>query len=364
MRKIRVLIVDDSITMRTMLKHLLQRDPEVEVVGEAWDAFRARTLIKELNPDVVTLDVEMPGMDGLAFLEKIMRLRPTPVIMVSTLTHSGSRAAVEALRIGAVGCFGKPLVQDVRTQLAAEGDRLIALVKQAACARVRPYGSAPAAVRPVEDFVWNGRLLAIGASTGGVEALFELLQSFPANCPPTLIVQHMPPGFTSSLAQRLDRYVAPQVVEAEHRMPVEQGRVYIAPGGRHMQIRGSSRGQIILDDGAQVSGHKPSVDMLFTSVARFAGPDAVGVILTGMGRDGAEGLGAMRAAGAATFGQDEASCVVYGMPRAARAAGAVERELPLEQIGPAAIDACRASTPSQAVRGEMAGVQPPTSARN
>lgn len=336
MSRVRVLVVDDSPTMRAFLSSLLKRDPGIEVVGSAADALAAREMIKSLDPDVITLDIEMPGMNGLAFLEKIMTLRPTPVVMVSAATQAGSAAAVEAMRLGAVGCFAKP--SDGRgASMERELPALLDLIREAAQSKVVAQSMARDEA-PVEDFRWNGSLVAIGASTGGVEALFEVLRTFPENCPPTVIVQHMPPMFTASLATRLDRLIAPRVVEASDGMPLQQGCIYIAPGGdRHMEVTCWPRGRVRLTPGPLVSGHQPSVDALFHSVARAAGP-TVGVILTGMGADGAEGLLLMREHGARTLGQDETSCVVYGMPRAAKAIGAVERELPLARIGASIID--------------------------
>lgn len=336
MTRIRVLVVDDSPTMRAFLSSMLKRDPGIEVVGSAADASSAREMIKSLDPDVVTLDVEMPGMNGLAFLDKIMTLRPTPVIMVSAATQSGSAAAVEAMRLGAVGCFAKPA--DGRgASFEKELPFLLDLIREAAESKAMPAqigGSQPMR----QEFRWNGALVVVGASTGGVEALFELLKVFPENCPPTLIVQHMPPAFTASLAGRLDRLLAPHIVEARDGMSVQQGCVYIAPGGdKHMEISGWPRGRIRLVDGPLMSGHKPAVDRLFNTAVR-AGGHGIGVILTGMGADGAAGLLAMREAGARTLGQDEASCVVYGMPRAAKALGGVEQEMSIGRLGAAVLD--------------------------
>jgi two-component system chemotaxis response regulator CheB len=336
MSRVRVLVVDDSPTMRAFLASLLKRDPGIEVIGSASDAATAREMIKTLDPDVVTLDIEMPGMNGLAFLEKIMTLRPTPVVMVSAATQAGSAAAVEAMRLGAIGCFAKP--SDGRgASMERELPALLDLIREAAASKVAPapMGRDEA---PIADFRWNGMLVAIGASTGGVEAIYEVVRNFPAECPPTVIVQHMPPTFTASLAARLDRLIAPKVVEAADGMPLQQGCIYIAPGGdRHMEVSCWPRGRVRLVPGPLVSGHQPSVDALFQSVARAAGP-TLGVILTGMGADGAEGLLAMREHGARTLGQDETSCVVYGMPRAAKAIGAVEREMPLSRLGSAIIE--------------------------
>jgi len=325
---VRVLIVDDSATMRSLIATVLQRDPEIEVVGEAGDPLEAREAIKRLNPDVITLDVEMPNMNGIDFLEKIMRLRPMPVVMVSTLTVRGAEATMEALELGAIDCVAKPSTGGL------EGfSDLPFKVKAAAKAKVRPLRESSATAPAPLDHTPDGRLIAIGSSTGGVEALITVLSRFPANCPPTVITQHMPATFTRSFSERLDRLCAPKVAEAHDGAVLENGRIYIAPGGeKHLEIGGSGTLRCRISEGSPVNGHTPSVDVLFRSVAKAAGPRAIGAILTGMGRDGAEGLLAMRRAGARTFGQDEASSVVYGMPKAAFEIGAVERQAPLDRI--------------------------------
>ena len=332
---VRVLIVDDSATMRGVISASLRRDPEIEVVGEAGDPYEARSAIKELNPDVITLDVEMPNMNGLDFLEKIMRLRTTPVIMVSSLTSEGAQVTLQALEAGAFDCVPKPSLGD-RHDFDMLGEKVKAAAKTRL--RLRPREAAPArpaAVSSAGGFRSDGRLVAIGASTGGVEALIEVLSRFPASCPPTLVVQHMPPSFTRSFADRLNRLCAPVVAEAENGAVVQPGHVYVAPGDAHLEIAGvagSGRLHCRLHQGERVSGHRPSVDVLFGSFARVMKGRALGVILTGMGRDGAEGLAAMRQSGAETIGQDEASSIVYGMPKAAFEIGAVERQLPLPAI--------------------------------
>ena len=341
MSPVRVLIVDDSPTMQVLIANILGRDPDIEVVGAAGDPLEAREAIKALSPDVITLDVEMPKMSGIEFLEKIMRLRPMPVVMVSTLTQDGAETTMQALELGAFDCVGKPMAGH-----ASQGfSELVDKVKAAASAQVRPLGERPRPAPPARTFTPNGRLVAIGSSTGGVEALVSLMESYPANCPPTVITQHMPATFTRNFAKRLDRLSGAQVEEAEDGAPLETGRVYVAPGGaRHLQVAAGAQSlRCRLREGEPVSGHRPSVDMLFRSVAETAGRRAVGVILTGMGKDGAAGLLAMREAGARTLGQDEASCVVYGMPRAAFELGAVERQLPLHEIAPAILSACAAT---------------------
>ena len=329
---IRALVVDDSMTMRRLIAAVLSADPEIEVVGEAADPLQAREAIKALNPDVVTLDVEMPNLNGLEFLERLMRLRPTPVVMVSTLTHHGAEATLEALELGAVDYVAKPASGGPRAF-----ETLAAKVKAAARARVRPrQPAARSPAPPLADYAPDGKVVAIGASTGGVEALMSLVEGLPANCPPTVITQHMPASFTRSFAERMDRACAAQVSEARDGDVLAAGKVYLAPGGEnHMQIEGGSVWRCRIGPGDLVNGHRPSVDVLFASVARAAKARAVGVMLTGMGRDGAQGLVAMREAGARTLGQDEATSVVYGMPKAAFELGAVERQLPLEKIAPA-----------------------------
>lgn len=331
MAPVRVLIVDDSPTMRGMIANALLRDGGIEIVGQAGDPFEAREAIKLLNPDVITLDIEMPRMSGIEFLEKIMRLRPMPVVMISTLTQAGAAVSIEALEIGAVECVGKP-------DFTGLADK----VKAAAGARVRARRPAPAAeAKPqASDYRPGNKILTIGSSTGGVEALLTVLANFPANCPPTLITQHMPGTFTTSFAARLNRSIAPNVVEAFEGAPLKTGQVYLAPGGKaHLTIGGSTQLHCRLVDSDPVNGHRPSVDVLFKSAARL-GARAVGVILTGMGRDGAAGLMDIRNARGRTIGQDENSSVVYGMPRAAAELGAVEIQLALEKIGDVALQRC------------------------
>ncbi len=326
----RVLVVDDSPTMRRLIAGALSADPELEVVGEAGDPLQAREAIKALSPDVITLDVEMPNMNGIDFLERIMRLRPMPVVMVSTLTTRGAEATLAALELGAVDCVAKPSTGGPRAF-----DALAEKVKAAARARVRSGPRLVHAPSTEGGFTPNGKVVAIGSSTGGVEALLGVVAALPANCAPTVITQHMPATFTKSFAERLNRVCAAEVSEARDGDALVPGRVFLAPGGaHHLEVEGLQALRCRVAPGAPVSGHSPSVDVLFGSVARACRGRAVGVILTGMGRDGARGLMAMREAGARTLGQDEATCVVYGMPRAAFELGAVERQLPLEKIGP------------------------------
>ena len=331
---IRVLVVDDSPTMRGLITATLHRDPNIEVVGQAASSAQAREAIKTLNPDVVTLDIEMPAMNGLEFLEKIMRLRPMPVIMVSALTSRGADETLQALELGAFDCVAKPSALDLHAF-----NTLGATVQAAARARVRsaPRIQTPASrsvlTKALPAYQPDGRLLAIGSSTGGVEALLAIVSQMPPNCPPTVITQHMPATFTRSFAERLNRSCGAEVSEAVDGAPLVPGRIYLAPGGlTHLQVTRSGTLRCRLRTGDPINGHRPSVDILFNSVAKAVGPQAVGVILTGMGRDGACGLLAMRQAGARTLGQDEASCVVYGMPKAAFEMGAVEKQVRLENI--------------------------------
>ena len=332
MTRARVVVVDDSATMRNLISATLRRDPELEVVGAAGDPLEARQMIKDLDPDVVTLDIEMPNMNGLDFLERIMRLRPMPVVMVSSLTQAGAEATLRALELGAVDCVAKPSSASMSNEALQE---LTLRVKSAARASVRVRNDDH---KPVvkSGFLPSGDLVAIGSSTGGVEALLTVLSSFPENCPPTVITQHMPATFTRSFAARLDRVTAAKVQEAYEGAPLEPGKIYLAPGGHsHLEVYRAGGLRCRLREGDLVSGHRPSVDALFKSVAASAGSAAVGAILTGMGRDGALGLKAMRDAGAKTVGQDEASCVVYGMPKAAQEIGAVMRQESIIEIGPA-----------------------------
>ena len=336
-----VLVVDDSATMRGLIGAALKRDPEIEVLGFANDPIEAREQIKKLNPDVVTLDIEMPKMNGLEFLEKIMRLRPTPVVMVSTLTQAGADVTLQALELGAVDCVGKP-VGGVTAQ--DPFDELTAKVKAAARARVKPYNGPIVPVERARDYRATDGVLAIGSSTGGVEALMTILSNFPDTCPPTVITQHMPATFTKSFAARLDKISGAHVTEAQDGDRLQAGHIYIAPGGdAHMEVTSSSHPVIRLRAGEPVNGHRPSVDVLFESVARLNRP-SVGVILTGMGRDGAAGLLSMKQAGARTLGQDESSCVVYGMPRVAFEIGAVEKQVGLSRMGSAILNLCAADT--------------------
>jgi len=339
MKPVRVLIVDDSATMRVIVKQKLRRDREIEIIGEASDPYEARELIKMLNPDVITLDIEMPRMNGLEFLEKIMRRRPMPVIMISGLTQAGAANSIKALQLGAFDCVAKPAHGDIKNAFADLAEK----VKAAANAKVKGASRNIPAVGQLANFIPNDKIIAIGASTGGVEALFTILSDFPAMCPPTIITQHMPALFTKSFAARLDQTCAPRIEEASDGAPLEPGRVYIAPGGlTHLEIKGRARFTCRLREGATESGHRPSVDVMFRSAAAAFGSRCVGVLLTGMGKDGARGLASICEGGGRTIGQDEDTCIVYGMPRVAMELGAVSRELPLQRIAGAALRLCRA----------------------
>jgi two-component system chemotaxis response regulator CheB len=339
-RRIRVLIVDDSAVVRQVLSRDLGRDEGIEVVGTAPDPFVARDKIIALDPDVITLDVEMPRMDGITFLRKLMAQRPTPVIVISSLTQEGSAVAIEAMEAGAVDVLCKPGSSHSVDNLTP---RLIEKIRAVAGARVRrieyrPPAAATAArpPRPRIASVSGGpadRIIAIGASTGGVQALTEVLTSFPPNAPGTVVVQHMPARFTASFASRLNAICAVEVIEAKTGDAVIPGRVLIAPGGFHTVVRRSRGGYVVeVRDGPEVHHQRPAVDVLFESVAEQAGAHAVGAILTGMGQDGAAGLLAMRKAGARTIAQDEDTCVVFGMPMEAIRCGAADAVLPLGAI--------------------------------
>ncbi|WP_047236844.1 protein-glutamate methylesterase/protein-glutamine glutaminase [Chromobacterium subtsugae] len=332
--KIRVVVVDDSALIRSLLTAIINGAPDMEVVATASDPILARERIRETSPDVVTLDVEMPRMDGLEFLRRLMRLRPTPVLMISSLTAAGSETALAALELGAVDFVHKP-AEDVARRMPDYAEEIRAKLRMAAAARLRqPMRFPPVPVGMLAGPDAGRALIFVGASTGGTEAIKEFLLGMPANCPPILIVQHMPEHFTFTFAARLDRLCAMRVTEARDGEPAQIGAAYIAPGHSHMRVRpgGPTGYQIALDQGEPVNRHRPAVDALFDSAARHLRGNAIGVLLTGMGRDGAAGLLRMRQAGAVTFGQDEASCVVYGMPKEAVKAGAVMHVCPLASL--------------------------------
>jgi two-component system chemotaxis response regulator CheB len=343
-KRIRVLIVDDSQVMRDLLSSLLLQHTDIEVIGSAFDPYDAREKIKTLQPDVITLDVEMPKMDGLTFLDKIMTLRPMPVIMVSTLTGKGTDTAIAALQLGAVDCLAKPNMRNA-DEMRAFSATLAEKLRIASMAKIAVRKSSSKTPAPLQGranpSIHAPKLVAIGASTGGVEALTEVLTHLPKNMPPIVITQHMPPLFTASFANRLNGLCALDVFEASDRAPVKPGQVAIAAGGYHLEVvRAGSEWVCAVKDGAAVSSHKPSVDVLFDSVAAHGGATSLGVLLTGMGKDGAAGLRRMRDAGAHTIAQDEASCVVYGMPRAAVEMGAVTEVQALANIASAIKGRC------------------------
>jgi two-component system chemotaxis response regulator CheB len=324
-----VLVVDDSAVVRNVFQAELSRDPAIEVVGTAPDPFVARNLILEREPDVITLDVEMPRMDGITFLRKIMRYRPTPVIVVSSLTPAGGALAMEALAAGAVEVMCKPgasyTVGDMTTELVEK-------VKAVAFSPVR-HREHPPATPSLALSRTTHRVLAIGASTGGTIAIERILAALPSNAPGTLVTQHMPETFTRHFATRLAQQTKLDAREARDGDSVTPGVVLVAPGNRHLLLRRSGARYLVeVKDGPRVNRHRPSVDVTFRSVARVAGPNGIGVLLTGMGSDGAQGLLAMREAGGHTIAQDEASCVVFGMPKVAAEIGAAERVLPLGEI--------------------------------
>ncbi|WP_221320241.1 protein-glutamate methylesterase/protein-glutamine glutaminase [Chitinivorax tropicus] len=324
--------------MRAVLRDILNSAPDIDVVGVASDPFNARQVIRELEPDVVTLDVEMPRMNGLDFLEKLMRLKPTPVVMVSSLTEAGSDITLRALELGAVDFVAKPKV-DIERSMQDYAEVLIEKIRSASKARVRRLESPPSTSDPTPivksppKFMSTEKLIAIGASTGGTEAIREVLASMPPDSPGIMIAQHMPEQFTSGFARRLNDVCRIVVKEAEHGERVLPGHAYIAPGHSHLKLKRSGANYVCeLDGSDRVNHHRPSVDVLFQSIALVAGANAVAALLTGMGKDGAQGLLALRQAGAHTIGQDEASCVVYGMPREAALIGATELVLPLKQV--------------------------------
>jgi two-component system chemotaxis response regulator CheB len=334
MAAIRVLIVDDSALVRALLTAIVREQPDMEIVGAARDPIAARALVRETNPDVITLDVEMPRMNGLEFLARLMQLRPTPVLMISSLTERGAEVTMRALELGAVDFVAKPRV-GIAGGLTQSAEEIVSKIRMAARARVRralPGARVPPAL-PAAGITGTEKLVFIGASTGGTEAIRDLLMSFPPDYPGTLVTLHMPPGFTQRYAERLDKSCRITVREAKDGEPVLPGHAYVAPGDHHLRIARSGSDYLLrVSQDEPVNRHRPSVDVLFGSAARLAGPNAIGVLLTGMGKDGARALLEMRQAGAWTIAQDEASCVVFGMPREAIALGAAHEVLPLERI--------------------------------
>jgi two-component system chemotaxis response regulator CheB len=339
MGKIRVLIVDDSALMRKILTVLLSSDPGIEVVGTANDPYIARDKIKKLNPDILTLDIEMPRMDGLTFLEKLMAARPMPVVVVSTLTEAGCETTLRALELGAVDFLAKPKL-DMQEGMEGLAEALISKIKTAAAAKIQPVRRAkpgsPANVLQLKSTALiktTDVVIAIGASTGGPVAIQKLLEVLPPDTPPVIVTVHMPEKFTNSFAQRLDSFCRIRVKEAQDGDSVMPGHALIAAGNYHLTLfRSGARYQVKLNQDPPVKHHRPSVDVMFQSVARFAGSNSVGVILTGMGGDGAEGLLEMKKSGAYTIAQDESSCIVFGMPKEAIKLGGVDKILPLQEI--------------------------------
>ncbi|MBK4786163.1 MAG: chemotaxis response regulator protein-glutamate methylesterase [Pantoea sp. Pent] len=333
MSKITVMCVDDSALMRQLMTEIINSHPDMEMVATAPDPLVARDLIKQYNPQVLTLDVEMPRMDGLDFLEKLMRLRPMPVVMVSSLTGKGSEVTLRALELGAVDFVTKPQL-GIREGMLAYSQMIADKIRAAARAKLHARAATPQPVMlKAGPLLSSEKLIAIGSSTGGTEAIRHVLQPLPATSPALLITQHMPPGFTRSFAERLNKLCQITVKEAEDGERILPGHAYIAPGAMHMELARSGASYVVkLNDGPPVNRHKPSVDVLFRSVAVNAGRNAVGVILTGMGNDGAAGMLEMHRAGAWTIAQNEASCVVFGMPREAIAMGGTSEVVDLGHI--------------------------------
>lgn len=347
-RKIKVLVIDDSALIRSVMKEIINRENDMECVGAAPDPLVAREMIKSLNPDVLTLDVEMPKMDGLDFLERLMRLRPMPVLMVSTLTERGNDITFRALELGAVDFVSKPKL-DIARGMEEYAIEITDKIRATAQARVRKIAPEPVikekfsadAILPsvAGRFASTEKLIIIGASTGGTEAIKEILTRLPADAPGVLVAQHMPEHFTKSFADRLNTLCKISVKEAEHNERILPGHAYIAPGHSHLLVKRSGANYMTkLDQGELVNRHRPSVDVLFRSAANVAGANALGVILTGMGKDGVQGLLEMKKAGAYTIAQDEASCVVFGMPKEAIAAGGVCEVLPIQNISRRALE--------------------------
>jgi len=343
--KIKVLIVDDSALIRSLMTEIISSQKDMEVVGVAPDPIVARDMIKQTNPDVLTLDVEMPRMDGLDFLEKLMRLRPMPVVMVSSLTEKGSEITLRALELGAIDFVTKPRL-GIHSGMLEYTDLIADKIRTASHARIKPRRIDPS--KPQEQstlpmirnpLASSEKLIIVGASTGGTEAIKEFLVQMPTDCPGILITQHMPEGFTRSFAKRLDSVCKISVKEAVDGERVLPGNAYIAPGHSHLRLARSGANYITqLDQGPPVNRHRPSVDVLFHSAAEHAGKNAVGIILTGMGKDGAAGMLEMKKSGAYNFAQDEATCVVFGMPKEAIAAGATHEVGPLQELPKMALD--------------------------
>jgi len=360
MAKTRVVVVDDSALVRSLLTEIINKQPDMECVGAAADPYVAREMIRELDPDVITLDVEMPRMDGIDFLGKLMRLRPMPVVMVSTLTERGAEVTLRALELGAVDFVAKPkigvadglkrLAQDITDKVRIAAKAHVRRAPSAAAASTAASSAAVHAPSPIGRLSTE-KIIFIGASTGGTEATREVLVDLPADCPAIVITQHMPPGFTKSYAARLDGLCKVRVAEARDGERILPGHAYIAPGGFHLSVERSGANYIArVQDGEPVNRHKPSVEVLFKSAARVVGPNAIGLMLTGMGADGATAMKEMRDAGSHNYAQDEASCVVFGMPREAIAAGAVHEVLPLKQLAGKLVERLRSTSGAHLTR--------------
>lgn len=333
---IRVLVVDDSALIRSLLAEIIKQAPDMELVGAAPDAYVAKDMVMDLKPDVITLDIEMPKVDGLTFLDRLMKARPTPVIMISTLTEKGADATIRSLELGAIDFIAKPKI-DVARGIGEYQAEIVDKIRIAARtrpkARIRPSGQVQAI--PLQ-YSGTETIVGIGASTGGTEAIRAVLEQLSPAFPATIITQHMPPNFTKSFAQRLNSICQINVHEAKDGERILPGNAYIAPGDKHMTlVRSGADYRIKLDDGPLVCGHKPAVDVMFNSLAKVVGKNAIATILTGMGKDGAAGLLSLRQSGAITMAQDEASCVVYGMPKAAVDIGATKHIIELGKMSKA-----------------------------
>jgi len=361
MNKVKVLIVDDAALMRKLLTEILSSSPKIEVVGTAADPFIARDKIKQLNPDVITLDVEMPRMDGITFLKNLMRLRPLPVVMISTLTEDGADVTLEALESGAIdyipkpksdfehslGDYTKDIIEKVITASKVNVSKVEKQVKAIEKMKVNPKLSVDEILSGKSKPFLNttDKFIAIGASTGGTEAIKEVIMALPSDVPGIVIAQHIPASFSTSFARRLDEYSNLRVKEARQGEQILPGHVYLAPGDKHLMVKRTGAKYVCdLNDGPEINRHKPSVDVLFRSVAQSAGPNAMGIMLTGMGADGAQGLLEMKEAGAFNVAQDEKTSVVWGMPGAAVKMGAVEKELPLDRVAREILNYARAAS--------------------